>query len=71
MNDSDINLTITVDEHEILTDMINSYFDIVDENLPLGIKNKLDENDPCLVRFNALSGLREKVFESWKNRFPE
>lgn len=69
MNDSNFNLTITVDEHEILIDALNSYFDIVDQNLPLGINNKLDKDDPCIIRLNALSNLRKKVVDAWADRF--
>ena len=69
MNDSNFNLTITVDEHQILMDSLNSYFDIVDQNLPLGINNKLDKDDPCIIRLNALSNLRKKVVDAWADRF--
>lgn len=69
MNDSNFNLTITVDEHQILIDALNSYFDIVDQNLPLGINNKLDKDDPYIIRLNALSKLRKKVVDVWADRF--
>lgn len=69
MNDSNFNLTITVDEHQILIDALNSYFDIVDQNLPLGINNKLDKDDPCIIRLNALSNLSKKVVDAWADRF--
>ena len=71
MNDSNFNLTITVDEHEILIDALNSYFNIVNENLPLCIESKLEKDDPCLIRFNALSDLRKKAIETWAERFGE
>lgn len=36
MNQAEINLPLSVEEHEVLLDAINSYYDIVCENLPMG-----------------------------------
>lgn len=69
MNQAEINLPLSVEEHEVLLDAINSYYDIVCENLPRGYEDKLPSDNDYVVRFNALTTAREKILNNWSARF--
>lgn len=69
MNTSEINLVLTAEEHEVVLDVINSYYNIVCENLPLGFEEIFSYDHDCIIRFNALTTIREKVLSNWSARF--
>lgn len=71
MNTSEINLTLTVEEHGVVLDAINSYYDIFCDNLPLGFEDNFPPDNDCVIRFNALTTIRQKVLSNWSARFDQ
>lgn len=69
MNTTEINLQLTIEEHEVVLDAINSYYDIVCTNLPLGAQEIFPSDHDCIIRFNALTTIRKKVVNNWSARF--
>lgn len=69
MNESEISLPLTVEEHEVLLSTINSYYDTLYENLPPNFADILPSDDDYVIRFKALNTLRHKVLNNWAARF--
>lgn len=71
MNESDLTLDITVDEHEALIRAFNNYYhDIISDVLPKWAEDLLYENQGYEInKFRALKKVREKLLNSWSDRF--
>lgn len=69
MNTSEKHLTLSLEEHEVLLDALNSYYNIVRENIPIGFEEIFPSNDDFVIRFNALTTIREKAVNTWSARF--
>ncbi len=70
MNESDLTLDITVDEHEALIGALNIYHDIISDVLPKWAEDLLYENQSYEInKFRALKKVREKLLNSWSDRF--
>jgi hypothetical protein len=70
MNESNLTLDITVDEHEALIGALNNYHDIISDVLPKWAEDLLYENQSYEInKFRALKKVREKLLNSWSDRF--
>lgn len=68
MNESDLTLSITSQEHEALISAVNSYYDIVNDVLPIWAEDVLSESYE-INKFRSLKKVREKLLNSWSDRF--
>jgi hypothetical protein len=68
MNESDLNLCINSEEHEALISALNSYYDTVCDILPAWAEDVLSESYE-ISKFRALKKVREKLLNSWSDRF--
>jgi hypothetical protein len=70
MNESNLTLDITVDEHEALIGALNNYYDIISDVLPKWAEDLLYKNQSYEInKYKALKKVREKLLNSWSDRF--
>lgn len=68
IDETPVTIEYTMDEHELLNDILNLEMDAMDVIL-CGEVHSLPEDSQIRIRYELLKSMRNRSFELWSNRF--
>ena len=68
IDESPVTIEYSLDEHELLNDILNHQIDYMDMVLYGELRN-LPEDSPIRVRYELLRSMRDRSAQLWSNRF--